>query len=278
MKKYYKRYLILFIIGIVANVVVDYVQLFIPEFLGDMVDIVSLNTNVIFDDIKKIVYSLIIVAFTLFIGRIIMRFTILVASVKIDRDIRHDMFLKTERLSQRYFHENKVGSIMSSFTTDIEAIGDFTGWGTVMIIDALFLGVMALYKMIKLDMFLTMITLIPMLALIVWGNKVEKAMSDKWTERQKSFDKLFDFTQENFTGIRVIKAFVKEAQEFKAFSKVAKENSDVNIDFAMMSVRFDVCIELLIGAVVALLMGLGGSCVYYYVTGNPVVLFGHSII
>ena len=278
MKKYYKRYLILFIIGIVANVVVDYVQLFIPEFLGDMVDIVSLNTNVIFDDIKKIVYSLIIVAFTLFIGRIIMRFTILVASAKIDRDIRHDMFLKTERLSQRYFHENKVGSIMSSFTTDIEAIGDFTGWGTVMIIDALFLGVMALYKMIRLDMFLTMITLIPMLALIVWGNKVEKAMSDKWTERQKSFDKLFDFTQENFTGIRVIKAFVKEAQEFKAFSKVAKENSDVNIDFAMMSVRFDVCIELLIGAVVALLMGLGGTCVYYYVTGNPVVLFGHSII
>lgn len=278
MKKYYKRYLILFIIGVIANVVVDYVQLYIPEFLGDMVDIVSLNTNVIFDDIKKIVYSLIIVAFILFIGRIIMRFTILVASSKIDRDIRHDMFLKTERLSQRYFHENKVGSIMSSFTTDIEAIGDFTGWGTVMIIDALFLGVMALYKMIKLDMFLTMITLIPMLALIVWGNKVEKAMSDKWTERQKSFDKLFDFTQENFTGIRVIKAFVKEAQEFKAFSKVAKENSDVNIDFAMMSVRFDVCIELLIGAVVALLMGLGGSCVYYYVTGNPVVLFGHSII
>lgn len=278
MKKYYKRYLILFIIGVIANVVVDYVQLFIPEFLGDMVDIVSLNTNVVFDDIKKIVYSLIIVAFTLFIGRIIMRFTILVASSKIDRDIRHDMFLKTERLSQRYFHENKVGSIMSSFTTDIEAIGDFTGWGTVMIIDALFLGVMALYKMIKLDMFLTMITLIPMLALIVWGNKVEKAMSDKWTERQKSFDKLFDFTQENFTGIRVIKAFVKEAQEFKAFSKVAKENSDVNIDFAMMSVRFDVCIELLIGAVVALLMGLGGTCVYYYVTGNPVVLFGHSII
>ena len=278
MKKYYKRYLILFIIGVIANVVVDYVQLYIPEFLGDMVDIVSLNTNVIFDDIKKIVYSLIIVAFTLFIGRIIMRFTILVASSKIDRDIRHDMFLKTERLSQRYFHENKVGSIMSSFTTDIEAIGDFTGWGTVMIIDALFLGVMALYKMIKLDMFLTMITLIPMLALIVWGNKVEKAMSDKWTERQKSFDKLFDFTQENFTGIRVIKAFVKEAQEFKTFSKVAKENSDVNIDFAMMSVRFDVCIELLIGAVVALLMGLGGTCVYYYVTGNPVVLFGHSII
>ena len=278
MKKYYKRYLTLFIIGVIANVAVDYVQLYIPEFLGDMVDIVSLNTNVIFDDIKKIVYSLIIVAFTLFIGRIIMRFTILVASSKIDRDIRHDMFLKTERLSQRYFHENKVGSIMSSFTTDIEAIGDFTGWGTVMIIDALFLGVMALYKMIKLDMFLTMITLIPMLALIVWGNKVEKAMSDKWTERQKSFDKLFDFTQENFTGIRVIKAFVKEAQEFKAFSKVAKENSDVNIDFAMMSVRFDVCIELLIGAVVALLMGLGGTCVYYYVTGNPVVLFGHSII
>lgn len=278
MKKYYKRYLVLFIIGIIANIIVDYVQLFIPEYLGDMVDIVSSNSNVVFDDIKQIVFSLVIVAFILLVGRILLRFTILGAHSKMDRDIRHDMFLKTERLSQRYFHENKVGSIMSSFTTDIEAIGDFTGWGTVMIIDALFLSVMALYKMIKLDAFLTLITLIPMLALIIWGNKVEKAMSDMWSKRQESFDKLFDFTQENFTGIRVIKAFVKEAQEYKAFAKVAKENSDVNIDFAMMSVRFDVCIELLIGGVIALLMGLGGTCVYCYVTGNPVIILGHSIV
>lgn len=278
MKKYYAKYLYLFLIGIIADIFVDYIQLYIPEYLGAMVDIVSSNKDVVFNDIKKIVISLIIVTLLLFLGRIIMRFTLLIASNKIDRNLRHDMFLKTERLSQRYFHENKVGSIMSSFTSDIEAIGDFTGWGTVMIIDAVFLSVMALYKMIKLDLFLTLITLLPMLILIIWGNKVEKIMTEKWLDRQKSFDKLFDFTQENFTGIRVIKAFVKEAQEFKAFKKVAKENHDVNIDFAMMSVRFDVCIELLIGAIIALLMGLGGTCVYYYISGSPIIIFNHEII
>ena len=264
-------------IGIIANIVVDYVQLYIPEYLGDMVEIVSSKEGVIFADIKSIVMSLVIVSFVLLAGRTLMRFTLLIASSKVDRDLRHDMFLKTERLSQRFFHENKAGSIMSSFTTDIEAIGEFTGWGTIMIVDALFLSVMSIYKMIRLDAILTVIAVIPMIALIFWGNSVEKAMSDKWMERQNTFDKLFDFTQENFTGIRVIKAFVKELQEFKAFEKVAKENADVNIDFAMMSVRFDVCIELLIGAVMAFLMGIGGYFVYYYVTGNSIVLFNHVV-
>ena len=220
-------------IGIIANIVVDYVQLYIPEYLGDMVEIVSSKEGVIFADIKSIVMSLVIVSFVLLAGRTLMRFTLLIASSKVDRDLRHDMFLKTERLSQRFFHENKAGSIMSSFTTDIEAIGEFTGWGTIMIVDALFLSVMSIYKMIRLDAILTVIAVIPMIALIFWGNCVEKAMSDKWMERQNTFDKLFDFTQENFTGIRVIKAFVKELQEFKAFEKVAKENADVNIDFAI---------------------------------------------
>ena len=264
-------------IGIIANIVVDYVQLYIPEYLGNMVEIVSSKEGVIFADIKSIVISLVIVSFVLLAGRTLMRFTLLIASSKVDRDLRHDMFLKTERLSQRFFHENKAGSIMSSFTTDIEAIGEFTGWGTIMIVDALFLSVMSIYKMIRLDAILTVIAVIPMIALIFWGNCVEKAMSDKWMERQNTFDKLFDFTQENFTGIRVIKAFVKELQEFKAFEKVAKENADVNIDFAMMSVRFDVCIELLIGAVMAFLMGIGGYFVYYYVMGNSIVLFNHVV-
>lgn len=277
MKKYYVKFSLLFIIGILADILVDYVQLSIPEYLGAMVEIVSTKANVVFADISSIALSVVIVSFFLFIGRATMRFSLMNASNRMENEIRHDMFLKTERLSQRYFHETKAGSIMSSFTTDIEAIGEFTGWGTIMIVDAVFLSALSLYRMVKLDAVLTAVALIPMAALIIWGNMVEKAMTDKWMERQEKFDKLFDFTQENFTGIRVIKAFVKEVQEFKAFAKVAKENSDTNIEFAMMSVRFDVCIELLIGAVMSLLLGLGGYFVYTYVTGAPITLFGHTV-
>ena len=77
MKKYFLKYLPLFMIGIIANIVVDYVQLYIPEYLGDMVEIVSSKEGVIFADIKSIVMSLVIVSFVLLAGRTLMRFTLL---------------------------------------------------------------------------------------------------------------------------------------------------------------------------------------------------------
>jgi ATP-binding cassette, subfamily B, multidrug efflux pump len=205
------------------------------------------------------------------------RFAIFNASTRISLNIRHDMFLKSERLSQRYYHSNKVGNIMSWFSSDIEAIDDFMGFGSIMVVDAIFLSLLAIYKMVSVDYVLTIIIVIPMITLIVWGNKVEKVMSKKWEERQKKFDKLYDFTQENFTGIRVIKAFVKEVNEFKAFSKIAKENGDINLEYAKISVKFDVYIEILIGVAMTLLLGLGSFFVYCCVNNNPVIIFNHSI-
>lgn len=277
MGKYYRKYLGLFIIGIFADILVDYLQLLVPEYLGAMVEMVQNYTGLTLSSIAGILKALIVVSLLLFGGRMLMRFSILKASTKIESDVRHDMFLKTERLSQRFFHKTKAGSIMSSFTTDVEAIEEFAGWGTIMIVDALFLSTLSLYKMIRLDRILTLIVIVPMAALIVWGNIAERSMSQKWMERQENFDRLFDFTQENFTGIRVIKAFVKEAQEFVAFRKVAKDNSDKNIEFAMLNVRLDVSIEVLIGAVMAIILGAGGYFVYRCSIGNPFMLWGYTV-
>ena len=275
--KYYKHFALILAIGIMADILVDFVQLFIPQYLGEVVQIVGFSINPTYDDISNIVIKIIIVAIALFLGRIIMRFTILYASGKIQAGLRHDMFKKAERLSQRYYHQNKVGNIMSWFSSDLEAIEEFTGWGTIMIVDALFLSTMAIIKMWQLDFILTLIAMIPMLALIIWGFLVEKTMSDKWDQRQSQFDRLYDFTQENFTGIRVIKAFVKENKEILAFSKIAKDNADKNLDFAKTSIRFDICIELIIGLIISIVMGVGAFFVYCYVGGHPTVLFGHTI-
>ena len=274
---YYKKYFVLFAIGILADIMVDVAQTYVPEFLGSIVEIVSGNENVVYGDIASIISHVIMIAFILFAGRAILRFTIMRASGKIEADIRHEMFLKAERLSQRYYHENKIGTIMSWFSSDVEAVEEFTGWGTIMAVDALFLSAVSLFKMLRLDPVLSLIALIPMLSLVIWGNKVEKVMSEKWEERQKMFDRLYDFTQETFTGIRVIKAFVKENQELKAFSKVAEENSRKNLEFARMSIRFDVAIEMIIGITMALLMGLGSYFVYRNAIGAPAILFGHSV-
>ena len=274
--KYYAKYCWLFLIGLVGLVAVDVFQLFIPEYLGKLVDMFDGGT-IDTGALKEIILGVMVVAIVMFFGRIMWRLSIFNASQRIEADLRHNMFLKSERLSQRYYHENKVGTIMAWFTTDLETIEEFFGWGSVMLVDAMFLSVLALYKMFSLDWVLSCILLIPLALIIVWGMLVEKFMALKWEQRQTEFDKLYDFSQESFTGIRVIKAFVKETQQLHAFAKIAKRNKDANIELVKVSVLFDAIISVIISAIMALILGLGGYFVYKYVTGSPVSIFGHTI-
>lgn len=274
--KYYAKYCWLFLIGLVGLIAVDVFQLFIPEYLGKLVDMFDGGT-IDTGALKEIILGVMVVALVMFFGRIMWRLSIFNASQRIEADLRHNMFLKSERLSQRYYHENKVGTIMAWFTTDLETIEEFFGWGSVMLVDAMFLSVLALYKMFSLDWVLSCILLIPLALIIVWGMLVEKFMALKWEQRQTEFDKLYDFSQESFTGIRVIKAFVKETQQLHAFAKIAKRNKDANIELVKVSVVFDAIISVIISAIMALILGLGGYFVYKYVTGSPVSIFGHTI-
>lgn len=277
--KFYLKYGIFFLIGVLALVAVDYVQLLIPEYLGDVVNLLDVPAGQEIDlaAISQIVLYVIFVALGLFVGRIVWRVSIFHASTNIQASLRHQMFLKAERLSLNYYHQNKVGTIMAWFTNDIDEIEDFFGWGTIMLVDAFFMTILGVVKMLFLNIPLTLIALIPMLLIAVWGGLVEKFMSMRWENRQKAYDNLYDFSQENFTGIRVIKAFVKQTQELHAFAKVAKKSKDANLSFARLSVIFDICISIIITAVLAILIGFGGWFVYSFASNNPVVVWGYTI-
>ena len=274
---YYKKFLPLIVLGIFAVVAVDYIQTFIPEYLGDVVSIISTNQNVSTNDVLPIVKSIIIFSFIMFLGRMGWRLCLFYFSESTKQGLRHDMFLKSERLSQTFYHDNKVGSIMSRFTNDLDDIEEFIGFGTVMIVDSSFLSILILIKMFRLDTILSLFTLLPISLIVIWGLLVEKKMAEKWKERQESFDKVYDFSQETFTGIRVIKAFVKEINELKAFSKVAKNSADKNIGFAKTHISFDVAIEIIIGIIMALLNGFGGWVVYKTAINEPLILFGQLV-
>lgn len=277
--KYYLKYWAFFLIGIIFLIVVDYLQLYVPEFLGQIIDFFD-NGSVAGHEkeIGQIIIYVILVSFGMFFGRVVWRLSIFHASTGIEASFRQEMFLKSERLSQRYYHETKVGNIISWFTTDLETIEEFFGWGTIMLVDASFLSLFVLIKMFILDWVLTLITLIPILLIVVWGAIVEKFMSMKWEYRQKETDRLYDFTQENFTGIRVIKAFVKENSQLFAFSKIARKNKDVNIDFVRISVIFDVLISIIIALITSIILGFGGYFVYLTIKGIPLVIFGKEIL
>ena len=277
--KYYGKYAFFFIVGVAALILVDVAQLFVPQYLGDLVNVLS-DGVISAEDKSRIIYMVvatIIVAAVMMLGRLLWRITIFHAAYKIEAHLREEMFLKAERLSQRYFHENKVGTVMAWFTNDIETIQEFFGWGTIMLVDAGFLSIIVLVRMVLLEPILTAIAVIPIIMIVVWGGIVEKYMAKKWEYRQQSFDSLYDFSQETFTGISVIKAFVKETQELHAFAKLARKDKDVNVSFARVSVLFDVAIEVIISIILLILMGFGGWFVYSFVTGNPIVVFRHEI-
>ena len=277
MLKYYLRYSWLYLLGIAALVAVDYVQTWIPDYLGQITDIIKEQPTDAASKMQDILIMILVVAIVMFAGRMLWRFTLFNASGRVEGNLRHEMFLKSERLSQKYYHENKVGSIMSWFTTDLDEIEEYSGFGVVTIVDAFFLGILVIVRMIMLDYILAIIAFIPMILIMVWGFLIEKFMSKLWTERQENYDRLYDYTQETFTGIRVIKAFVKENAQLKAFVKIAKNNKDKNVKFARVSIIFDVLIELIIAAMMALNLGVGGYAVYAAVSGNPMIVFNHTI-
>lgn len=281
LNRYYLKYAWLYLIGIAALLAVNYFQLLIPEYLGQLVDLCSdaeeNGASLTLAAIRDILLGVLLVAAVLWVGRTAWRITIFNASGKMEAALRHDMFLKAERLSQRYYHENSVGTVMAWFTTDIETVEENLGWGTVMMIDAVFLSLLTLWRMVALDWVMAVFLSVPLLLIVVWGALVEKFMSNKWEARQKAFDHVYDFSQESFTGISVIKAFVKETQQLHEFASVAKKDKEENISFVRVSVLFDVTIEIIIAVIMAFLIGMGGFFVYRLVTGNPIVLFGHTM-
>ena len=274
--KYYKKYWPLFLLGVIALVVVDIAQTFIPRFLGQIVD----NDNQLVTDLAelgRIVGYVLLCAAIMFVGRFIWRIAIFRASTGIAAGLRKDMFLKAEQLTPSYYHGVKVGNVMNFFTSDIDEISEFFGWGTVMIVDAVFLSATVLVSMLRLNIWLTALLGVPIVLIVVWSLIGDNFFSKRWESRQNEYDKLYDFAQENFTGIRVIKSFVKQNKETIAFAKIAMKNKDVNVRFARMNVLFDLVIQTILNLSMALLMGFGGWFVYAGVTGSPVAVFGREI-
>lgn len=262
--KFYKKYFWHFFFGILTVIFVDYIQLFIPAITGRIID--SITNGGISEGnwqflIEQIIY-IALVGLGMFVGRFLWRICIFGEAVLVQSDLRFDMFEKTEKLSQRYYKVNKTGAILSYFSNDLETIEESFGFGIVQMIDGVFLLVMSLVKMFKLQGVLTLLLLIPVVLLGLCAFFVDKLMEKKYEKRQKAFEDMSDYAQENFTGIRVIKAFVKERKELKQFAKEAKKNKDTNIEYVKVSSLLEVLFDALIYVIFGIIL-LGGSYLVY---------------
>lgn len=269
--RYYLKHGPLLLVGIAALIFVDYFQLILPELYrivvngmnGGLVEsggrLVPFTMDVLLDEVclRAIVIILVMV-----VGRFLWRVSFYGAAIKVETDLRNQMFDHCKNLSQDYFQVNKVGNLMSLFTNDLDTIQECFGDGILMFCDALFLGLLAFYKMWKMDRVLTGLSMIPMALLFLIGTVLFKAMKRKWEVRQEAFSRLSDFSQENFSGIAVIKAFVKEYLELKEFRKLNVENEEVNVVYTRISTLLNILTILLVESVICVILGYGGYLVY----------------
>ena len=269
--RYYIKYLHLILGGVIALVLVDFFQLEIPKLYQMVVDGISYGAVEIdgvshaFDMqflLEQICRPLLLIMLAMIIGRFLWRVCFFGSAIRVETDLRSEMFNHCKGLSQQYYQRNKVGNMMSLFTNDLETIQECFGDGALMLCDAILLGGLAIIRMWQMNYFLTLFALIPMVFLLAVGTIVGKYMMKKWELRQEAYSALSDFAQENFSGIAVIKAFVKEMRELLAFRKLNKDNEKANIEFAKASVLLHIFVTLFVESVICIILGYGGYLVY----------------
>ncbi len=269
--RYYFRFAHLLILGLLSLVLVDWLQLEVPKFYSMVINGID-GGEVILDGvtyafdmdflITRICMPMVGIIACVVLGRFLWRAFFFTAAIKAETDLRDRMFDNARRLSREYYQVNKVGSLMSLFTNDLDTVQDCYGWGIMMFFDAVFMGALAVVKMWQMDRLLTLLSLIPMVFLLASATLVGKYMMKKWDVRQEAFSKLSDFSQESFSGMAVIKAFVKEAKELMAFKQLNTENEKANIDHTKASVMMRVLVTLFVESVVCVILGYGGYLVY----------------
>ena len=269
--RYYLKNAPVLLLGLAALLTVDYIQLLIPRLyrlvingvnLGQVVvdgQTVAFGKEVLF---QHICLPMIYIIILMVLGRFLWRVCFFGSAVRVTADLRERMFDHSRQLSQQYYQVNKVGNLMSLYTNDLDTIQECFGDGVLMFFDALTLGLLALYKMWNMDHQLTLLALIPALLMLAIGTVMGKTMTKTWEKRQQAFSDLSDFAQENFSGIAVIKAFVKELKELIAFRKINKENEKINVEYTRISVLLEIMVTLFVESVICVILGFGGYLVY----------------
>ena len=269
--RYYLKYAGWLLLGLSALILVDSLQLEIPKLYGMVIN--GINQGYVTVDgvqttfdfpflLVHICMPMLKVILAMVFGRFLWRICFFSSAMKLEEDMRNRMFSHAKELSREYYQTHKVGDLMSLFTNDLDTVQECFGWGFLMFFDALLLGLLSIFSMLKMDAMLTLLSLIPMGFLLASATIVGKQLAKKWDARQEAYSKLSDFSQESFSGIAVIKAFVKEGKELWAFKKLNVHNEETNLAHTKASVLFRVMVTMFVESVICIILGYGGYLVW----------------
>lgn len=260
-----KRHAPAYLMGLVTLFVVDYVNLFVPQYMGEVTD--GLEAHLLDTaGILAICAKIVLCGAVVFAGRFLWRYFIFGSARKIERELRDTLFAKLETLPQRYYHEHKTGDLMSYFTNDLEAVRQAIGPAVVTCFDSSVLTILVLYRMMtNVSVKLTLYTLIPMAVLAVFGYFFGEAIERRYAKMQKAFAELSDYVQESISGERVVKAFVQEEKQSEAFRAVNENKRRATLNVVKLDAAFGPILHFLVGLTYVVAIVVGG---YYTMLGD----------
>ena len=222
LKKYVGRHKWKIMAGLLALILVDILQLFIPQVLKLTIDALAGGTATL-SLILTYGWWVIAIALGMGAGRFFWRYFIIGSARRIERELRQDFFSHLAFLDFSFFDEHKTGDLMAHATNDINAVRMALGFGMVILTDIVVLGIASLYMMFHISPRLSLYALIPLpfLSLVVafFGQMIRK----RFEHVQASFSELTERVRENISGIRVVKFFVQEEPEKQRFRESSRD-------------------------------------------------------
>jgi ATP-binding cassette subfamily B protein len=244
-------------VGIALLVVIDWYQLEIPRLVKTIIDGVEAQTITDASQILTPLLTIVIIVVGITIGRFLWRFLLFGASRKIESDLRLEMYKHATNLDQNFYSHEKIGGLMSHFINDLNSVRELYGFGLLMIVDGVVLGIFVLIRMFGLDWVMTLYAFIPIALMGVLVFFLELKMEQKFKLRQDAFERASDFAQESFTGIAVIKAYVREAAESLGFKKKSDDVYAKSMDHMRYSIIVNIIIDAMISVVILAIIAFG---------------------
>jgi len=265
LNKYFYKYKWRFLTGILITILSKIIALKVPKLVGDSLNIVEdylkgVTTNL--DNVKHqlLLNILLITGVALFSGFLtfLMRQTIIVTSRLIEFDLKNEIYQQYQKLSLNFYKKNRTGDLMNRISEDVTKVRMYVGPTVMYTTNMVVLFVVCFAEMVKIDLKLTLYTLLPFPLLSLSVFFLSKIIHNRSTVVQQNLSKLTTFTQELFSGIDVVKSYGIEPSMTRDFDEISDDNKDKNIHLEKANALFYPSIVLLIGISNLIVVYVGG--------------------
>ncbi len=258
---YLLKYKFSYVAGLIVLMLTDLASLYIPQYIGEIIDGLSAG-ELGMHGVGLLLLKILTAGLIMMFGRFGWRYWIIGASRGVEYEMRNDMFGHLETLSARYFNNHKTGDLMAHFTNDLQAVREAVGMAVITVFDAVVMTIMVLVKMILyVDWRLTLLAAIPLVTIAFGCYYFSVQMERCQIERQAAFSDLSDKVQESLTGIRVVKAFVQEDEDFSQFEQSSELNMEKNLAVVKLRAIFGPALDAVVGISILLTLLFGGRMV-----------------